>query len=114
MSKKPTTYITWCPKRDSQIIEDLRKYKARGRGRRVKDLVHLGLLAESVGLRLLANGPPASLMQPDMPGNPSHDQAPLPSPSPQPPQPAAAAGPASLSPDHKDGLDSLLDSLGIM
>lgn len=48
--------IEWDDQRDRELLGELARFKARARGRRLKDLALLGLLAERSGCRVVSEG----------------------------------------------------------
>lgn len=112
------TIVRWVGDGAEFIKRSLRDLKARARGKRVRELVLLGLKAEEAGIRLRTgpNGPelviPAEFVGLiGKPGGMSTVQV----PSPAPPTPGGQEkGPeGGLDDEHKKGVDELLENLGI-
>jgi len=102
------TTIQWDELKDRPLIEHLNRFRARARGRRIKELALLGMLAERGGLRLSdkadeikLDGAVASLFGATPPSPAPAESAPKPTPSPL----------AQRSDAHQQGLDALLGSL---
>jgi len=83
--------IGWEP-RDGRLVSDLSRFQARARGRRLKELALLGLVAESRGVRL--NEQRTGLI--GLPGAAAGVAAP------------AANDADALSSDHVAGVDRLM------
>lgn len=96
--------IRWDQEVDAEILADLDLYQARSRGRRVRELILLGLRTERAGLAyldaVLTRAPSASASP--VPVETSEMVVPEP----------VVVGPA-VSSDHQKGLDDLLDAFGI-
>jgi|GEM_PF-5761058 len=108
------TLIEWDDQKDRDLLQVLMPYKARARGRRLKELAQLGAMAERAGFRVVSDpfGAPrleglwTPSMQTVVSGSGESMGRGHPRDVPSPP-----ARPVPRSSEHERGLDALLDSV---
>ena len=101
--------IEWDEQRDRELLSQLEPFKARARGRRLKDLALLGLLAERAGCRVAVDRAGKARLE--------GVSAPLvlvgggTDPVPQATAAADRSKPSTLSSEHEAGLEALLGNV---
>lgn len=105
-ARRPRTTIDWCGNRDSGVLTDLSRFRGRAIGRRIKELLVMGLEAERLGMRASERAGVLTAALPlDWISKPI-EVAPHPVElieEPSPPDEIA------LSAEHRNGLSDLLD-----
>lgn len=101
--------VKWDVDRDQRVLGNLGAYKARARGRRVRELALLGLEAERVGFRVKLVDGVAAVIPPELIGIAAQS---LPSPAPAA-ELEAVTQRNVLSPDHRAGLGAMMDALDL-
>lgn len=103
--------IEWDEQRDRELLAQLEPFKARARGRRLKELALLGLLAERAGCRVSVDRAGQARLEglsaPLVLVGGMADPAPA---APTQPTPTRTQ-PAALSSEHEAGLEALLGNV---
>ena len=111
--RRPRTLIEWDEIKDRAIRSDLVRFRGRAIGRRVKDLLVMGLEAERLGMRAAeSDGVVIALAPRDWAGGglvPVRSLDPAATAANHPPSRALP----SLDEAHLVGLEELLDSVGV-
>lgn len=124
--RRPRTTLEWTDPRDRLILNDLNRFKGRAIGRRLKELLAIGLEAERLGMRAVeVEGVLVGSQAGNWPNLTGRTLSP-PSSHPEELHPTAQAlqGAATaearsaetappIDEDHRRGLESMLQSIGM-
>lgn len=105
------TLIEWQDKQDGELLTHLDQFKARARGRRLKELARLGMAAERAGLRTIQTADGSLRLDGYAQVSVANNSGPVRVPVVAAPLPSALL--PSRTEDHAQGLESLMGALGI-